>query len=106
MIQLTQKELSTISDLEFAAQILQQRLDKIYNPNSPLASKLRCAIHRLRAIDIKEQTRPAGYWFVQYYDTAGEHLPAIKLTTEELVRIGNLIQNGFTSGEIAENAIG
>lgn len=102
---MTNKELGTVSDLEFAAQILQQRLDKIYNPNSPLASKLRCTIHRLRAIDIKEQTRPAGYWFIQYYDNAGEHIPAMKLTTAELDRIGNLVRVGFTSGELAEDAV-
>lgn len=99
------KEIAAMSDLDFAAQILQQRLDKIYNPNSPLATKLRCAIHHLRAIDVKEQTRPAGYWFVQYYDAAGEHLSAMKLMTAELDRIGNLVRTGFTSGEITEDAI-
>lgn len=100
---MTNKELGAVSDLEFAAQILQQRLDKIYNPNSPLASKLRCTIHRLRAIDIREQTRPAGYWFIQYYDSSGEHIPVNSLTTTELVRIGDLVRVGFTSGEIVEN---
>lgn len=71
----------------------------------PLASKLRRAIHCLRDIDIKEQTRSAGHWFIQNFDTSGKPIPAIKLTTEELDHIGNLVRAGFASGEIAENAV-
>ena len=47
-----------MGDFEFAALILQTRLDNLPNPNTPLAQKLRCAIHALKFLDSKEKNTP------------------------------------------------
>lgn len=95
-------ELRRMSDLELAALILQEKLDKITNPNTPMAAKLRVTINHLRTIDTLEKTRMKGWCYIQYYDETGSRLLPQEMSETELDRIGHLVQVGFGSGEIVE----
>lgn len=99
---LTKKELDKMSDLELAAIILQEKLDKLTNPNTPIAAKLRVTINHLRTIDTLEKTRMKGWWYIQYYNEDGMRMLPQEVPETELDRIGHLVQVGFGSGEIVE----
>lgn len=47
----TKKQLAEMSDLKFATSILQERLNGLTNPYSPLSDKLRHTIRRLEELD-------------------------------------------------------
>lgn len=48
----TKKQLDELSDVKFAQLILQERLNSLTNPYSPLSTKLRCAI---KALNMQEE---------------------------------------------------
>lgn len=93
-----------MGDFEFAALILQTRLDNLPNPNTPLAQKLRCAIHALKFLDSKEKNTPKDWWYVQYLGSEGQHISAGDLIPQERERIANMVVRGFTAGEILPGA--
>lgn len=93
-----------LSNLEYAAMVLQERLDKLANPNTPTAQKLRLAIHELRFLDQKEKSTPKNWWYIQYLGDEGQHVRADDLIPQELQRIANMIGRGFTAGEILPGA--
>ena len=66
--------LSKMSDLEFAALILQSKLDKLQNPNTPIASKYRCAIRSIQFLNQIEKTRMKESWSIQFWDDEGRRL--------------------------------
>jgi len=45
------QEFEEMSDLKFAATILQERLDKLSNPFTPFSAKLESAIRTIRDLD-------------------------------------------------------
>lgn len=47
---MTGKQIAKMSDFAFAAWILQEKLDRMDNPYTPLASKLRATINALSEI--------------------------------------------------------
>ena len=100
----TMKNPHDLSNLEFAAVALQVRLDKLQNPNTPLAQKLRLAINELKFLDQKEKSTPKNWWFVQYIGDEGQHCRADDLIPQERQRIANMIVRGFTAGEILPGA--
>lgn len=93
-----------LSNLEFAALVLQERLDKLQNPNTPMAQKLRLAINELRFLDQKEKSTPKNWWYMQYLGDEGQHIRADDLIPQEQQRIANMIARGFTAGEILPDA--
>ena len=97
-----QKELAAMSDLQFAAILLQDRLDRIANPNTPLAAKIRATLHHLHVLDIKEKNRPGGYWYIQFFNESGNRLLPDEMEESELDRIGHLVMVGFGAGEILQ----
>ena len=100
---MTQKELAALSDLQFAAMLLQDRLDRLMNPNTPLAAKLRMTLNHLRELDIKETSRPGGYWYIQFFNENGDRLLPEEMEENELDRIGHLVMVGFGAGEISHH---
>ncbi len=46
----TGKQMAAMSDLAFAVKLLQEKLDRMDNPYTPLASKLRATINALSEI--------------------------------------------------------
>lgn len=48
---MTGKQIAKMSDFAFAAWILQEKLDRMSNPNTPLAQKMRSAANTLRELD-------------------------------------------------------
>lgn len=93
-----------LSNLEFAALVLQEQLDKQPDRNSPMAQKLSLAIHELKFLDTKEKTSPKNWWYVQFLGDEGQHVRADDLIPMELQRIANMIVRGFTAGEILPGA--
>lgn len=93
-----------LSNLEFAALVLQEQLDKQPDRNSPMAQKLSLAIHELRFLDHKEKSTPKNWWYVQFLDDEGQHVRPDDLIPQELQRIANMIVRGFTAGEILPGA--
>ena len=93
-----------LSNLEFAALVLQERLDKLQNPNTPKAQKLRLAIHELRFLDQKEKSTPKNWWYLQFLGDEGQHVRPDDLIPQELQRIAGMVARGFTAGEINPGA--
>lgn len=54
---MTGKQLKHMSDLAFAAWVLRERYDRMSNPNTPLAEKLRSAANTLRRLDEMENAK-------------------------------------------------
>lgn len=48
---MTGKQIAKMSDFAFAAWILQEKLDRMSNLNTPLAQKMRSAANTLRELD-------------------------------------------------------
>ena len=48
---MTGKQIAKMSDFAFAGWILQEKLDRMSNPNTPLAQKMRSAANTLRELD-------------------------------------------------------
>lgn len=48
---MTGKQIAKMSDFAFAAWILQEKLYRMSNPNTPLAQKMRSAANTLRELD-------------------------------------------------------
>ena len=92
--------LSKMSDLEFAALILQSKLDKLQNPNTPIASKYRCAIRSIQFLNQIEKTRMKESWSIQFWDDEGKRLLPQEVTDHELERIADLIKLGFGQGKL------
>ncbi|MEG0985021.1 MAG: hypothetical protein RSK76_01455 [Clostridia bacterium] len=95
-------ELRQMSDLALATSMLQEKLDKLTNPNTPLAAKLRMSISHIKELDTNEKTQSKGWWYIQYYNETGSRLLPQEMEETELDRIGHLVQLGFGSGEIVE----
>lgn len=94
----TKKKLEEMSDLQFAKCILQDRLNSLKNPYSPLSAKLRVAINKLDVLDNRPQRK--NWWDVTYSDQNGNKLPAIDIGDGELERIGKMVAKGYSCGEI------
>lgn len=97
---LTNKNCKEMSDLAFTAVVLTEKLDKLGNPNTPIAAKLRCAINTVKGLVVKEETKKANWWSIDYSDSEAKRLPARYLFNDELERIGGLVSRGFSCGEI------
>lgn len=50
---MTGKQIAKMSDFAFAAWILQEKLDRMGNPNTPLAQKIRSAVNTLHELDME-----------------------------------------------------
>ena len=47
-----EREIATLTDLQFAARLLQRDLDKMYNKATPKAQKLKSTIRTLKNLDV------------------------------------------------------
>lgn len=92
------KQLEEMSDLQFAKCILQDRLNSLTNPYSPLSTKLRVTINKLDALDNRPQRK--NWWDVTYSDQNGDKLRAMDMGDGELSRIGQMVAKGYSCGEI------
>ena len=52
---MTGKQINKMSDLAFAAWILQEKLDRMNNPFTPLAKKICQSVNTLRALEKETQ---------------------------------------------------
>lgn len=86
------------SDLEFAADYLQHKYDKLVNPNTPNARKLRMAIGTIRDLDNREKTRMKNSWAIQYYDANGQRLLASEVDDGVRNYVADLVRRGFGTG--------
>lgn len=100
MLRISINQLKTMSDLEFAVAVLQDQYDRMANPNTPAARKLRCAIHTVTRLDIRDKTRPKHSWSIKYYDDEGQRLLAREVSDTELSRIGELVSKGYSCGDL------
>jgi hypothetical protein len=94
----TKRELADMSDLKFAMCILQERRNGLTNPYSPLAEKLRRTIHILEDLDRKPVR--VNWWSITFTDEDGEKRPDCDVDDGELNRIGKMVAEGYTGGEI------
>lgn len=94
----TKKQLEEMSDLQFAKCILQDRLNSLTNPYNPLFTKLRVTINKLDALDNRPQRK--NWWNVTYSDQNGDKLPAMNIGNGELGRIRQMMDKGYSCGEI------
>ena len=95
---LENKTIQGMTDLEFAAHVLQRKLDKAQNPNTPFAAKLQQTIIDLRHRDEAERQRMKNSWAVQYYDTDGEPVRSVDMETWALTQVAELILRGYATG--------
>lgn len=86
------------SDLEFAADYLQHKYDRIVNPNTPNARKMRMAIHTIRDLDRREKTRMKNSWAIQYYDENGQRILSQEVKEETRQYVAELVRKGFGMG--------
>lgn len=97
---MTKAQLESLSDLEFAALILQDKLDHSYNPNTPMAGKLRMAINEVRRLDMRHKTKPKNYWRIEYTDETGSSRRSLDVPDAELDRISEMVKRGYAAGEM------
>jgi len=95
---LENKTIQGMSDLEFAAHILQLKLNKVQNPNTPFAAKLRQTITDLRHRDEAEHQRMKNSWAIQYYDPYGDPVRSVDMEPWALVQATELILQGYATG--------
>lgn len=93
----TKKQLEEQSDLNFAMCILNDRLNGLTNPYSPLATKLRRSVQTLEPLD---RPKSRDWWRITFTDEDGEKRPDCDIDDGELNRIGKMVAEGYTSGEI------
>lgn len=91
-----------MSDLEFAALILQSKLDKLQNPNTPIASKYRCAIRSIQFLNQIEKTRMKESWSIQFWDDEGRRLLPQEITERALEQVGDFIKLGYGQGKLCD----
>lgn len=94
----TKKQMDGMSEMQFAICILQDRLNKLTNPYSPLAKKLRMTISKLDRLE--SQPVKVNWWDIVYTGPDGEKLCSLEINSGELERIGALVARGFSCGEI------
>lgn len=97
---MTIKEIKQIDDIAFAARILRERLNKLGNPNTPMAAKLRCSIRALENVVERKTSNRCNWWEITYTDDVGRSRYARDMQESELMRIGMLVERGFYCGEI------
>lgn len=97
---MTTKQMAQMSDFAFAAMILQDKLDRLENPNTPLANRLQLAIHGLKRNDIYDKTRPKSWWNIEFVGEAGQPISPADVPDLELLRIGGLVARGYWQGQI------
>lgn len=97
---MTNKAMAQMNDYEFAVTVLQEKLGKIENPNTPMANRLRVAIHGLRRQDILERTRKKSWWEIVYTDEDGNIVASRDMPEVELERIGDMVREGYYQGQI------
>lgn len=93
----TMQQLREMSEKDFIAAVLHEKLDKMQNPNTPLAAKVRAAINY-----ITNQPNPqnrGGAWAITITDTDGSSIAPINLPDAELDRIAELVRQGYSGGE-------
>lgn len=93
----TMQQLREMSEKDFIAAVLHEKLDKMQNPNTPLAAKVRAAINY-----ITNQPNPqkcGGTWKLSITDTDGSSIAPINLPDAELDRIAELVRQGYSGGE-------
>lgn len=95
---LENKTIQGMTDLEFAAHELQRRLNKVQNPNTPYAAKLRQTITDLRHRDEAERQRMKNSWAIQYYDGDGDPVRSVDMEPWALVQAAELILQGYATG--------
>lgn len=76
----TISQLNKLSDLRFAQAILIERMNRLTQPYSPLASKLRCAAAKLNELATEEEERAMPKTKVRQYTSFDEVFEALKWT--------------------------
>lgn len=100
MQRFTKKQLSEMSDLDFAASVLKAHADTGKNPYTPLARKYRMAAYRLEVLARKEKSVKRSWWEITYTDQYGRRMPALEMRASELERIGEMVTRRYACGEI------
>lgn len=101
MNSMTIKEIRQMDDIAFAVRVLNERLDKLNNPNAPLATKLRCSMRTLEnIIDRETRCKKSNWWSITYSGDAGQVRYTREMPESELIRIGKLVARGYFCGEI------
>ncbi len=93
----TMQQLREMSEKDFIAAVLHEKLDKMQNPNTPLAAKVRAAINYIA--NQPNQTKRGGTWALTITDTDGSSITPINLPDAELDRIAELVRQGYSGGE-------
>ena len=94
----TMQQLREMSEKDFIAAVLHEKLDKMQNPNTPLAAKVRAAINYIA--NQPNQTKRGGTWALTITDTDGSSITPINLPDAELAAS----QNSCGKATPAENA--
>lgn len=97
---MTNKAMAQMNDYEFAVSIMQAKLNMLDNPDTPMANRLRVAIHGLRRQDMLERTRKKSWWEITFTDTDGNILASRDMPEVELERIGAMVREGYYQGQI------
>ena len=97
---MTKQEMAKLSDYEFAAQVLEKRLADLPKEDTPLANRLRQAVHALRRQDLRERMRKACWWEVTFTDERAGGVNARMVPPPELERIGQMVGRGYYCGVI------
>lgn len=124
----TMAELKNTDDLSFAIQILYERR-KGLNPYAPLYQKISETVNTLAMIRAEKErfiarisqpeagaapeeeithTPPFGgsCWDIIYMDDDGQKIPARDMPDGELERIGRMVSEGYSCGEICREEAG
>ena len=99
-------KLDAMTDFEFAAEVFQDRYDRMTNQQTSLARKMKAAIVNLRALDRKAKIKPKNYWQIRFFDRDGEKLAIEEVSTGELTQIGKLIADGYSNGPLLRSRAG
>lgn len=100
MQRFTQKQISEMSDLDFAASVLKAHADTCKNPYTVLARKYRMAAYRLEVLAQKEKSSKKNWWEITYTDQTGQKMTGRNMRVSELERIGEMVTCGYACGEI------
>lgn len=103
MLHLTNKQIAEMSDLAFAAALIQDRHDRLANPGSVMAQKMRRAIRTIEQVDCKMKERagaekPRNFWSIHFFDGSGRKLSPAEISCSELERVGEMVSEGYPNG--------
>lgn len=93
-------KIRAMTDLEFAAEVLQDRYDRMPNKKTLIAQRLMRSICMLRGLDKKSRIKPKNLWQIRFYDSSGERIPIDDMPSFQLERIGSSVSDGYANGPI------